>query len=364
MTDRAKKLIPMLDLGPEITELREELVSAFERVLDSRQFVLGREGEAFEEEAAAWLGAKHAIGVNSGTDALIISLRALGIGPGDEVITTPFTFFATASSILHVGATPVFVDIEYDSFNIDPELIEAAITPRTRALMPVHLFGRPANMRRIMEIAAAHDLFVVEDAAQSFGARDHSFSEPRMTGTIGHLGAFSFYPTKNLGTYGDGGMITTNDDELALLARKLRNHGSIAPYEHEMLGYNSRLDEIQAAILRVKLPHVEKWNEARRQLAREYPKRLAHIAGLEWPEVVPGHVFHQITVRVGTEPGREAAVKMLRGTGLTTRVYYPRLASKYFGPSNASVNSTSFPLASSAAEAVLSVPVMTERNLA
>jgi len=357
MTDSAKKLIPMLDLGPEIAELREELLTAFTRVLDSKQFALGPELQAFEQEAAEWLGAKHAIGVNSGTDALIISLRALGIGKGDEVITTPFTFFATASSIRHTGATPVFVDIEYDSFNINPELIEEAITPRTRAIMPVHLYGRPANMHRIMEIAEAHDLFVVEDAAQSFGARDHSYPEPRMTGTIGHLGAFSFYPTKNLGTYGDGGMITTNDDELALLARKLRNHGSLIPYENEMLGYNSRLDEIQAAILRVKLPHVNKWNEQRRQLAQEYPRKLAHIPGLEWPEVVPGHVFHQITVRVEGE--REEMIQRLEQEGMQTRIYYPKLVSSLMAAATDEPTQpeSALPVAAAAAASVLSVPV-------
>lgn len=324
------KPVPMLDLGPEITELWDELNEAFQRVLRSGRFILGAEGEALEAEVADYLGVKHAIGVNSGTDALIISLRALGIGPGDEVITTPFTFFATAESISNVGATPVFVDIEEHSFNIDPELIEAAITPRTRAIMPVHLYGRPCSMNAIMAIARKHELFVVEDAAQSFGARyysDEAAADPDpadpapYTGTIGELGAFSFYPTKNLGAYGDAGMITTNDDDLALLARKLRTHGSIVPYQNEMLGYNSRLDEIQAAILRVKLPHVEKWNQQRRAVALAYNEALTGVDGVITPEVTAGHVFHQYTVR---HRNRDRVRSALSAEGVSSNIYYPK----------------------------------------
>src|SRR5690625_3377696 len=318
----------MLHLGPEIAELRDELISAFNRVLDSGRFILGAEVEAFEHEVAEYLGVKHAIGVNSGTDALIIGLRALGIGPGDEVITTPFTFFATASSIMLVGAKPVFVDIEYDSFNIDPELIEPAITPRTKAIMPVHLYGRPANMTRIMEIARRHNLFVVEDAAQSFGARWYApgvteASEAPYTGSIGDLGAFSFYPRKNLGAYGDAGMVTTNDDELGVLARKMRTHGSIEPYQHEMLGYNSRMDEVQAGILRVKLPHVARWNEQRRHMAVAYREEMTDCPLIELPEAVQGHVFHQFTIRVKSQ--RDSFLHSLHTAGIQANVYYPKL---------------------------------------
>src|SRR5690554_2232195 len=207
-------LIHMLNLAPEIHELRDELRQAIDRVLDSGSFILGAEVRAFESEVAQYLGVQHAIGLNSGTDALIIALRALGVGPGDEVLTSPFTFFATAESIALVGATPVFVDIEYDSFNLDPELIQAAITPRTKAIMPVHLYGRPARMDRLMKIARDYDLFVIEDAAQAIGARAHDLPDAPYAGTIGEFGAFSFYPTKNLGAYGDAGMLTTNDDDL------------------------------------------------------------------------------------------------------------------------------------------------------
>lgn len=346
----------MLDLGPEIAELRDELNAAFNRVLDSGRFILGAEVEAFEHEVAEYLGVKHAIGVNSGTDALIISLRALGVGPGHEVITTPFTFFATASSIMLVGAKPVFVDIEYDSFNIDPELIEPAITPRTKAIMPVHLYGRPANMTRIMEIARQHKLYVIEDAAQSFGARWYApgvteASEAPYTGSIGDMGAFSFYPTKNLGAYGDAGMVTTNDDELALLARKLRTHGSIEPYQHEMLGYNSRMDELQAAILRVKLPHVARWNEQRRGLAESYRAALGHTGTAVAPTDTPGHIYHQFTLRV-LGP-RDAVREHFDRYGITTNIYYPQLAPALLNLAE----STDVSQAELASDSVLSLPL-------
>lgn len=347
----------MLDLAPEIADLREELNTAFNRVLDSGRFILGAEVEAFEHEVAEYLGVKHAIGVNSGTDALVISLRALGIGPGDEVITTPFTFFATASSIMLVGAKPVFVDIEYDSFNIDPELIEPAITSRTKAIMPVHLYGRPANMTRIMEIARQHKLVVVEDAAQSFGARWYGpgvteQTDAPYTGGIGDMGAFSFYPTKNLGAYGDAGMVTTNDDELALSARKLRTHGSIEPYQHEMLGYNSRMDEIQAAILRVKLPHVNDWNNRRRQMAAAYNLRLNELEALKVPERVPGHVYHQYTVRYAGD--RAQLMRALRANGMSTTVYYPKLCTVVMNlPASSPLT-----VSESAAQSVFSLPLV------
>lgn len=356
--------IPMLDLGPEIAELRDELNAAFNRVLDSGRFILGAEVEAFEHEVAEYLGVKHAIGVNSGTDALIISLRALGIGPGDEVITTPFTFFATASSILLVGAQPVFVDIEYDSFNIDPELIEAAITEHTKAIMPVHLYGRPANMTRIMEIARKHKLAVVEDAAQSFGARWYApgvtdEADAPFTGSIGDMGAFSFYPTKNLGAYGDAGMVTTNDDDLAVLARKLRTHGSIEPYQHEMLGYNSRMDEIQAAILRVKLPHIDRWNNQRRQLAEAYAVELQNLAGVVWPNRPLGHVFHQITVRI--TDNRDAFIRQLYAQGILANIYYPCLANEFDG---VGFEHNSLPIARNATKEVCSFPIVPNGNTA
>jgi dTDP-4-amino-4,6-dideoxygalactose transaminase len=310
--------IPGLDLSPQYESLKAELREAIERVLESGQFILGPEVKAFEEEAAGYLGVKHAVGVNSCTDALFISLRALGIGRGDEVITTPFTFFATAEAISHVGATPVFVDVDERTFNIDLSLIGERITDRTRAILPVHLFGRPAEMDGIMALAHKHGLKVIEDCAQSFGARYGG----KQTGTIGDVGAYSFFPTKNLGACGDGGLIATNDDALAETARMLRAHGAKKKHYNEMVGYNSRLDSLQAAILRVKLPHVDFWNEGRRRVAALYNELLDGVPDVVVPEIVEGHVFHQYTVRL-TRANRDEVRARLRGSGVGTMVYYP-----------------------------------------
>jgi len=310
--------IPILDLRPEIEALWDELQEAITRVLRSGQFILGPEVNAFEQEVAAYLGVKHAIGLNSGTDALVIGLRALGIGSGDEVITTSFTFFATAEAISQVGATPVFVDIDPKSFNIDPNLIEEKITPRTKAILPVHLYGRPAEMGAILDLADQYGLKVLEDCAQAFGASYHG----KKVGTLGHAGAFSFFPSKNLGAYGDGGLLVTNDDQVAETARMLRAHGARRKYFNEAIGYNSRLDALQAAILRVKLPHVDAWNQARREAARRYNELLDDVPGLELPEVSEGHVFHQYTVRV-FEGRRDEVKRKLAEAGIGTMVYYP-----------------------------------------
>lgn len=310
--------IPILDLSPEIDELWDELNAAMQRVMRSGQFIMGPDVLAFEQEVADYLGVKHAVGVNSGTDALIIGLRALGIGPGDEVITTPFTFFATAESISSVGATPVFADIDPHTYNIDPERIREQVTPRTRAIMPVHLYGNPCAMDEIMAIAQEHNLLVIEDCAQSFGAR----YKGKQTGTIGHVGAYSFFPSKNLGAFGDGGLLVTDDDQVADLARMLRAHGSRKKYHNEMIGYNSRLDTIQAAILRVKLPHVDRWNEGRRQVAQAYNNALKAVTGVITPELSDGHVFHQYTIRL-TNADRENVQIQLRSQGIGTMVYYP-----------------------------------------
>lgn len=330
--------IPILDLGPQDRALRPALLAAFERVCASRQFILGEEVAAFEAEVAQYLGVAQAVGVNSGTDALVIALRALDVGPGDEVITTPFSFFATAEAISLVGATPVFADIEAESFNLDPRAVAACITPRTRALLPVHLFGRPAAMGALLALAERHGLAVLEDAAQAFGASyqppcvgcDDQTCAPatrtrlsgRYIGTLGALGAFSFYPSKNLGAYGDGGLIVTNDDRLAERCRKLRSHGARVAYQHEMLGYNSRLDALQAAFLRVKLPHVAEWNAARRRIAEAYNRAFAGLPGVVTPTATAGHVFHQYTLRI--QDGRRDAVRRrLTEQGVGTMVYYP-----------------------------------------
>jgi dTDP-4-amino-4,6-dideoxygalactose transaminase len=337
MSVATKETVPMLDLNDEVNELWDELNTAIQGVLRSGQFIMGPDVAAFEKEVASYLGVKHAIGVNSGTDALVIGLRALGIGAGDEVLTTPFSFFATAEAISNVGAKPVFVDIEENSFNLDPEKIEEKITPRTKAIMPVHLYGNPAAMTKIMDIAERHHLKIIEDCAQSFGARYHGNCEScqgmcdaslrqrltgKFTGTIGHVGAYSFFPTKNLGAYGDGGLITTNDDALADTCKMLRAHGSKKKYHNEVLGYNSRLDSLQAAILRVKLPHIDTWNEQRRRVAKRYNELLSNVDGVITPKLSDGHIFHQYTVRL-THANRDEVQKKLQEQGISTMVYYP-----------------------------------------
>lgn len=329
--------IAILDLKPQYQSIKTEIQVAIDRVLESGAFIMGPDVKLFEQEVASYLGVKHAIGVNSGTDALVIGLRALGIGAGDEVITTPFSFFATAESISSVGAKPIFVDIDSRTFNIDPTKIEKKITAKTKAIMPVHLYGQPAAMTQIMMIARAHGLKVIEDCAQSFGARymgnclgcEKSCSDElrvglsgKQTGTIGDVGAYSFFPSKNLGAYGDGGLIATNDDDVADMVRMLRAHGAKKKYHNEVLGYNSRLDTIQAAILRVKLPYIDKWNEGRRQVAHSYWDLLTAVAGVTAPKVVDGHVFHQYTIRVAGGKRDELAAA-LNEQGIGTMIYYP-----------------------------------------
>jgi dTDP-4-amino-4,6-dideoxygalactose transaminase len=355
----------MLDLAAEIDELWDDLQAAINRVLRSGQFILGEEVSAFEREVADYLGVKHAIGVNSGTDALVIALDALGIGAGDEVITTAFSFFATAEAISRVGATPVFVDIDLDTFNLDVTAIEAAITPNTKAILPVHLFGRPAAMSQIVHLARTHNLKVVEDCAQAFGATYHGDCQEcadmcdvstrqglagKRVGTLGDVGAFSFYPTKNLGAYGDAGLITTNDDEVAAKAKMLRNHGSAQAYDNVMLGYNSRLDALQAAILRVKLPHVDTWNAARRNSAQMYNNLLA--AAVVTPDVSAGHVFHQYTVRFEDEEARATAMHALSEAGIGHKVFYPHAL-----PDLPLYQTADVPHAQKAAQTVLSLPL-------
>lgn len=288
------------------------------RVLEHGQFILGPEVTEFEEKAADYIGVKHAIGVNSGTDALVIALRAAGVEPGDEVLTTSFSFFATAESISNIGARPVFVDIDETTFNLKPSNVDQSVTENTKAILPVHLFGRPAEMDAIMEIAGAHDLMVVEDCAQSFGAT----VDGQQTGSIGHTGAFSFFPTKNLGGFGDGGMITTDDDRIDELCRKLRAHGSLKKYHNEILGYNSRLDTLQAALLLVKLNHVDELNRQRKTIAGRYHEALKGLPGITVPEPADGHVFHQYTIRV-KEGKRDEVRAALKERGIGSAIYYP-----------------------------------------
>lgn len=363
--------ISVLDLKPQYEQIKEDILAAIERVLESGQFIMGPDVKLFEQEVAAYLGAKHAISVNSGTDALVIGLRSLGIGQGDEVITTPFSFFATAESISNVGAKPIFVDIDALSFNLNPAEIKNQITPRTKAIMPVHLYGQPAAMAKIMEIAQEYGLRVIEDCAQSFGARyggncsscEDTCAETvrtslqgKFTGTIGHVGAYSFFPSKNLGAYGDGGMIVTNDDDVADLARMLRVHGARRKYHNELLGYNSRLDTLQAAILRVKLPHIDKWNEGRRKVAQNYNKMLAGVPGVITPELADGHVFHQYTIRV-LHGKRDYLQQVLNEQGVGSMIYYPIPQDQlplYQGQYPA------FPVSDRLATEVLSLPIWPE----
>ena len=311
--------IPLLDLAPEIESLLDELQAASTRVLRSCRFILGPEVENFESEAADYLGVKHAIGVNSGTDALTIALRALNIGAGDEVITTPFTFVATAEAICSVGAVPVFVDIDARTLNIDPNQIESAVTPRTKAILPVHLFGLACEMDAIADVARRRGLLIVEDAAQAFGGRYRE----AMLGALGDIGAFSFFPSKNLGAFGDGGLVATNRDDVADTCRKLRNHGGRDKYRAETLGYNSRLDELQAAILRVKLPHLDRWNDNRREVARLYDEKMKGISWLSTPHEPENchHVYHQYTVQI-TSQARDDAADHLANEGISTGIYY------------------------------------------
>lgn len=329
--------IPILDLKPQYESIKEEIRVAIDAVLESGQFIMGPAVQQFETAAAEYLGAKYAIGVNSGTDALVIGLRAMDIGSGDEVITTPFSFFATAESISNVGAKPIFIDVQESSFNLDPRLIEAAITPRTKAIMPVHLYGNPCSMTQIMEIATKHSLKVIEDCAQAFGAtyqgdcfecsadcseETRNTLQGKRVGTIGEVGAFSFFPTKNLGAYGDGGLVVTDDEQIADLARMLRTHGSRKKYHNEMLGYNSRLDALQTAVLQVKLGHIDRWNQQRRQVADAYNQLLDGVDEVVTPKISAGHVFHQYTVRV-LNGKRDLVQQSLAEAGIGTMVYYP-----------------------------------------
>ncbi len=309
-------MIPMVDLKVQLQRLRPEIDAALSDVLDNTHFILGPNVQAFEQEAAEYLGVRHAIGCASGTDALHLALLAAGIGPGDEVITPAFTFIATAEAIRYVGARPVFVDIEPDTFNLDVSSVEAAITPKTRAILPVHLFGQPADMPALMELARQHDLLVIEDCAQSFGAD----IDGRMTGGIGLAGCHSFFPSKNLGAYGDGGMVTTNDDTVAERVRILRNHGSKVRYYHDVIGYNSRLDEMQAAILRVKLKHIDEFNQGRRRAAHAYSEALKDVVTPPHENGQGTHVYHQYTL---LSDRRDDIQQALQAADIACAVYYP-----------------------------------------
>ena len=344
-------MIPFLDLTAQYHELKSEIDLAISNVLESSQFILGPETAAFEEEFAAYCGVKFAIGVNSGTSALHLALSAAGIGPGDEVITVPFTFYATVATLGYVGATPVFVDIDPATFNMDVARIDAAITPRTRAILPVHLYGQPADMDPILDVARRHNLVVIEDAAQAHGAE----YKGKRAGAIGDLGCFSFYPTKNLGAAGEGGLVTTNNPEYARIVRSLRNWGEQSRYYPVLKGYNYRLPAIQAAILRVKQRRLESWTEARRSLALEY-NRLLENSYVVSPVTLPGarHVYCLYTIRAEDRDGLQRGLEQ---AGIQSAVHYPVAIHLMPAYASARYKAGDFPVAEACASTVLSLPL-------
>jgi len=350
--------LPYLDLKAQFEGIRDEVMQAVSRVLESQKFILGSEVQAFESEMAEMVGVGAAVGCASGSDALMLALMALGVGPGDEVIVPPFTFVATAGSVARLGAKPVFVDILPDTFNIDPAQVESAITGRTRAIIPVHLFGLPTELDPLLKVAEAKSVAVIEDAAQAIGACYRG----KQVGSLGHFGCFSFFPSKNLGGAGDGGLITTTSAEMAGRLRVLRAHGAKQKYSYELLGMNSRLDALQAAILRAKLRHLGDWTEARRRNADRYRTFFAQMALQECVQlpVAPPHCFHvynQFTIRVRE---RDRLREFLRGRGIPTEVYYPsplhlQPAFEYLG-----CRAGQCPVAEAACREVVSLPIYPE----
>jgi dTDP-4-amino-4,6-dideoxygalactose transaminase len=352
------KPIPLLDLTRYDAELKRDIARAVEEVFASGRFILGPPSEAFEKALAAALGARRAVGVSSGTDALLVALMALDVGPGDEVVTSPFSFFASAGAVARLKARAVFVDIEPATFNLDPGKLEAALTPRTKVILPVHLYGQCADMDAILEIAGRRGIPVVEDACQAIGAACGG----KPAGTLGTLAAFSFYPTKNLGAAGDAGAVTTDDDRLADRVKSLRVHGSSATYHHDRVGGNFRLDAIQAAVLNAKLPHLAAWNERRRAIAKRYGALLADAARagrIGLPVEAPGrlHVYHQYVVRVA---GRDAVRKRLSEGGVSTSVFYPVPLHLQECFQDLGGREGDFPQAERAAKEVLALPMFAE----
>jgi dTDP-4-amino-4,6-dideoxygalactose transaminase len=346
-----RSVVPFLDLAAQHAALRPAMDAAVARVLDSGQYILGPEVEAFEREFAAYCGAEHAIAVNSGTSALHLALLAAGVKPGDEVITTPFTFVATAATICNAGARPVFVDIDRESFNLDPARIAAAITPRTRAVIPVHLYGQPADMDPIVEVARRHGLAVIEDACQAHGAE----YKGRRVGAIGDFAAFSFYPGKNLGACGEGGLVIARDPDAARMVKMLRDWGQARKYEHLLPGFNYRMDGLQGALLRVKLPHLEKWTEARRACAARYRDLLADsIVEAPTEQVFARHVYHVYAVRTTDRAGLQ---QQFDAAGVQTGIHYPTPVHLQPAYADLGYRPGDFPEAEAAAREVLSLPL-------
>ncbi len=351
--------VPLLDLRAQFATLRDEMIRAVTEVLDTQQFILGPRVAEFEARCAEYCGSPLALGVSSGTDALLLALMGLGIGPGDEVITSPFSFFATAGCIHRTGARPVFVDIDPATFNIDPEAVEAHITPRTKAILPVHLFGRCADMESLLSIARRHGLRVIEDAAQAFGSEDHG----QRAGSMGDVGCFSFFPTKNLGGAGDGGLVTCRDPDLHRKMEQLRSHGSHPKYYHAMVGGNFRLDALQAAVLRVKLAYLDDWTAARRRNAAMYRERLrdletTHLLALPTDPPAQRHIWNQFTLRVPMR--RDLLQAHLKARGIGSEVYYPRPLHLQECFAYLGVHPGDLPEAELAATEVVSIPIYPE----
>ena len=361
MTSAIRTPVKLLDLEAQYQPLRAEILAAITRVCDSQRFILGPEVDALERELSAALGVTHAIAVSSGTDALLAAFMSLGIRAGDEVITSTFSFFATAGCIARVGATPVLVDIDPVTFNLDPELVRTAITPRTRAIVPVHLYGLCADMDPISKVANENGIPIVEDAAQAIGATYKS----RQAGTIGAIGCFSFFPSKNLGAFGEGGLITTNDSTLASEITLLRNHGAEPKYFHKRIGGNFRLDALQAAVLRVKLPHLERWTSMRQRNAERYQTLFAS-AGLADRIVLPStpadrrHIFNQYVIRVRE---RDRVRRFLDERGIGTEIYYPIPFHLQECFSSLGHRRGDFPHSEAAADSVLALPIYPELTI-
>lgn len=346
--------IQMVDVVTQYRRIKPEIDAAIQGVLDSGHYVLGEAVKEFEANVARYLGVKHAVGCASGTDALQLALMALNIGPGDEVVTTPHTFIATAEAIVLLGATPVYVDIDPVTYNIDPAKIEAAITKKTKAIIPVHLYGHAADMDPIMDVANKHGLAVIEDAAQAIGAR----YKGKKVGGIGTIGCVSFYPSKNLGAYGDGGLVVTNDDKIAEKIRMIANHGSRVRYRHELLGVNSRLDSIQAAILNVKLKYLDEWNETRRTVAQKYHHLLDGLDVVRPHEAsYAHHIYHQYTIRVHN---RDTVAQYLTSKQIPNAIYYPIPLHQQEALRGIGNTHQSFPNTEKAAAEVISLPMHTE----
>lgn len=349
--------VPLLDLQAQFAPLREEVLAAITRVCDSQRFILGPETDALEKELAAQLGVADAIGVSSGTDALLLSMMALGIGPGDEVITSTYSFFATAGSIVRVGARPVLVDIDPDTYNLNVSSVEAALTPRTKAVVPVHLYGQCADMDELLALAGSAGVAVIEDACQSIGAEYRG----RQAGAIGTVGCFSFFPSKNLGAFGDAGLVTTSDAALARRLRILRTHGGERRYYHQVVGGNFRIDEIQSAVLRVKRPHLAAWTAARRRNAERYRALLAErgLRGIGLPVTRPDrtHIYNQFVIRLAN---RDAVMAHLKAAGIGCEVYYPVPFHLQECFSGLGYRAGDFPEAEAAARETLALPIYPE----